>query len=119
MPVALLAFQNAANIENKRRSAVCKRVHTGRFQALLGVPFTELSKTCTGLVSLLSQDVIYYALTKARTSCTERGMKGSCFSSFFARAINHDLFGFPIVACSHYPSSIIDCVDEMSAGIKA
>ena len=30
-----------------------------------------------------------------------------------------DLCSFPILACSHYPSSIIDCVDEMSAGIKA
>lgn len=78
--LALLAFQNAANIANRRT---------------------------------------YYALTKARTSCAERGMKGSCFSSFFGRAIQHDLFGFPILACSHYPSGIIDCIDKMNAGIKA
>ena len=65
-PVALLAFQNAANIANRRS---------------------------------------YYALTKARTSCTERGMKGSCFSSFL-----QELSG---MFCSAFPLWLVHIIHQV------
>lgn len=64
--LALLAFQNAANIANRRT---------------------------------------YYALTKARTSCTERGMKCSCFFSFLQ--VLSSMF------CSAFPFWLVHIIHQV------